>query len=692
MNIEEYYQDLMNEMDHSMVTGNYKSQSFLEKVIPIMEEQGVILDPSLYHVDKGRYGRLDGIDFDGEGENRNELILLVNHFEQSTEIETITNTKIEQLKNAALRFYKNSLNSDFLSKLEESSDEYAAGKEIFHARNNITKLKVVILSNNILSKRVSDVKETDDDIDLPIIVDIWDINRIFQLETSKSTSEAIELDLFKWGSGVPALLATQTDKLTSYICVAEAQLLADLYDKYGGRLLETNVRSFLQFRGKINSGIRKTINTSPDLFFSYNNGITATADEIKFDPETNKITYIKNFQIVNGGQTTASLLMTSKKDKKSDLSNIKVQLKLNVLKPDISDEIVRNISRFANSQNSIKDSDFFTNHPFHRRFEEFSRRIWAPKSIHNVRQTHWYYERARGSYLTDQAKLSNKKAQEFKSEHPKDQLISKSDLAKVHLIFNGRPHDSVKGAEIAFRGLANIIEKIWEKNSDLINEDFFEATIAKMILWQACKKIVYANKSFIGNTKATITAYTLHVIVQIINSLELDFNYQKIWQSQSVNQFFEDQFKDSSLKVNEFLIYLSEKNEKAILSYAKSQKCLDEFNDKIKTNYFRIDPAFKAQLISKTEADPIAQGIGSKDITVKTLNELFAIPVVNWLALIDHAKTRNVLPTNHLSILQLIPDIQRGYKKIVPTDRQLKKISEIILALEQEGIYLDKVK
>lgn len=130
-----------------------------------------------------------------------------------------------------------------------------------------------------------------------------------------------------------------------------------MYEKYGSRLLEANIRSFLQFKSGINKGIRKTIKEAPEMFFAYNNGITATADGVEIDEKGN-ITTLKNLQIVNGGQTTASLY-TSRKNDKSDLSKIFVQMKLSVIPENQIHEVVPNISRFANSQNKVSDSDLF---------------------------------------------------------------------------------------------------------------------------------------------------------------------------------------------------------------------------------------------------------------------------------------------------------------------------------------------
>src|SRR5690606_7208558 len=140
-------------------------------------------------------------------------------------------------------------------------------------------------------------------------------------------------------------------------------------------------------------------------FFAYNNGITATADYIDFEeaPDGLKIRKVRNLQIVNGGQTTASLFHTAKKDK-ADLSGIFVQAKLSVIPEEHVDEIVPLISRFANSQNKVSDADFFANDPFHIEIEELSRSVWTPAIGGTSHATHWFYERARGQYMDAKAR------------------------------------------------------------------------------------------------------------------------------------------------------------------------------------------------------------------------------------------------------------------------------------------------
>ncbi|WP_234911303.1 AIPR family protein, partial [Vibrio anguillarum] len=133
-----------------------------------------------------------------------------------------------------------------------------------------------------------------------------------------------------FGGGIPILKASGgSDALESYLAVIPGKQLAEIYDKWGPRLLEANVRSFLQVRGKVNKGIRDTIRDEPHMFFSYNNGLSATADNIEIDKTDSgyQLVSVNNLQIVNGGQTTASLYAASKA-LKEQIQQVFVQMKL----------------------------------------------------------------------------------------------------------------------------------------------------------------------------------------------------------------------------------------------------------------------------------------------------------------------------------------------------------------------------
>ena len=172
--------------------------------------------------------------------------------------------------------------------------------------------------------------------------------------------------------------------------------LYELYEAYGPRILEYNVRAFLQTRGKVNRGIRETIRDHPGHFMAYNNGISVTADEVRTSTLNGgtTITGFKGLQIVNGGQTTASIHRARKRDR-FDLSRVQVPAKVTRLPPENVEKMVPRISRFANTQNVIQEADFSSNEPFHIAIERLSQRTWAPGE-----RTRWFYERSRGQYQT----------------------------------------------------------------------------------------------------------------------------------------------------------------------------------------------------------------------------------------------------------------------------------------------------
>lgn len=217
---------------------------------------------------------------------------------------------------------------------------------------------------------------------------IWDISRLQSLQESKTGKEEIVIDLKAFSEhGIPCLEAGSNDEYTAYLCNIPGAILADLYNRYGGRLLEGNVRSFLSAKGKINREIRNTILNNPEMFFAYNNGIAATAYavQVEYGEMCPYITEITSLQIVNGGQTTASLASAAINDKNkvNGLKGIYVPMKLSVVTPEKAMELIPNIAKYANKQNKVSDADFFSNHAFHIRIEDFSRRVLAPAFMGN---------------------------------------------------------------------------------------------------------------------------------------------------------------------------------------------------------------------------------------------------------------------------------------------------------------------
>ena len=336
-------------------------------------------------------------------------------------------------------------------KLEESSPPYDMAQAINDRWPAIGKVRIFLLTDgrtgisSLPEERIGD---------LPVQQDLWDIERLRRLATSGRLEEAITIDLPALGGALRCLPATGVE--TDYQCVftvLPGQLLAEMYDRYGAKLLQRNVRSFLQLRGKVNKGIIETVRDAPDRFLAYNNGISATATGLVTDDRADGIYLVKldDLQIVNGGQTTATLHHAAVREG-IDLSQVQVPAKITVVRPEQLDQLVPKISRYANSQNAIAEADFESNSPFHVELERLSRTIWAPAPEGATRQSHWYYERVRGQYQVDRARHQTPARQRsFDEQNPTAQKFTKTDAAKYEMSFRQQPNIVSLGAQKCFQ-------------------------------------------------------------------------------------------------------------------------------------------------------------------------------------------------------------------------------------------------
>ena len=296
------------------------------------------------------------------------------------------------------------------------------------------------------------------------------------------------------------------------------------------------MRSFLGKTGKVNRAIRETIIKKPEMFFAFNNGIAATAlsVEVKAGPEGLRLLAAKDLQIVNGGQTTASLAFTRRKDG-VDLSHIFVQMKLSVVDAEKSGELIPKISEFANKQNKVSDSESFSNHEFHRKLEEVSRRIKAPAKLGSQRQTSWFYERVKGQYRIESAKMSPAEKIRFEADNPRRQVITKTDLAKVENSWQQLPHEVSKGAQKNFDVFSKYVVSEWQRNSPQFNDEYFRTIVAHAIVFRELEQLIPAQSDWYdGGYRANVVTFSIAKLVQIINEQGggKALNTQAIWKAQ----------------------------------------------------------------------------------------------------------------------------------------------------------------
>jgi len=532
--MENFRESFLQEVFATAQAGeNFYESSFLELYAKDLLESGEI-DNELELCHWGETGiKIDGYSYN---EDDGILNLFVSIFSADIENKSLTQTEVNQAFKRVENFFQRSFAKNYYLKLEDSTPVYDLAYQIHKNKENISTVKYYLLSNKILSDRAEAIPPKQNEA-ISFTYNIWDISRLFRMDASNQQKEDIFINFDEFSSEslycLPAHLDTQEYK--SYLLVIPGTLLAMLYHRYGARLLEQNVRTFLQARGKVNKGLRNTIINQPEKFFAYNNGLTTTAEDIELEETSHglKIKSLKNLQIVNGGQTTASIYSAMRKDK-ADLSKIFVQVKLTIVAPEQVNELVPKISEYANTQNKVNVADFFSNHPFHIRIEDFSRRVYTPADEMG-KQNKWFYERARGQYQDMLAHKTPAEQKKLQLEYPKQQLIAKTDLSKFENVWECIPHTVAKGAQYSFIEYAKEIGKRWEKHEKEYNELYYKSAIAKAIIFKTTESTISNSSWFIRDYRAQAVAYSISYMAQIVKEEKKYFDFLFVWNNQKVS-------------------------------------------------------------------------------------------------------------------------------------------------------------
>ncbi|PKL48588.1 MAG: hypothetical protein CVV42_08940 [Candidatus Riflebacteria bacterium HGW-Riflebacteria-2] len=650
MTIEEFYNNFNQEIiAKSGAEENFYEDIFLEHVCDFLVEQAIISNYTPASFKKTQKGlKVDGWDYnDDEG----ILTLFVCDYRFDKNLQTITQTELNKDLARARSFFVECNKATFCASLEESSPAFELAMEINKNKDVIKRVKILLLTNAQLSKKITSL-DKEDYKNIEISYDVWDLSRIYRIETSGKAKEDIEIDFTSIIEGglrcLPAFNGSNICE--SYLFVMPAAILAQLYDEYGERLLEQNVRTFLQFRGGVNKGIRNTLLNEPEMFFAYNNGLTTTAEKVETSEDGTFLHSVKNFQIVNGGQTTASIFTANRKNK-ADLEKVFVQVKLSVVNSSMVDAVIPRISEYANTQNKVSAADFFSNHPFHLRIEEHSRQIWAPSSDGSIMETHWFYERARGQYGNAQNRLTPGQTKEFLTKFPKNQMFTKTDLAKYENSFLGLPHIVSKGAQKNFAAFASSIGSRWEGKDTGFNELYFREIIAKAIIFKGLDKAIMKASWYSQGYKANIVTYTLAKFADMVASSGDNINFELIWGKQKLDEKLENQLLHIAKAVNE-AIQSDPPEGTNITEWCKREICWQ----KIKKLEIDFLPGITDYLISKNDyqmkqreaktEQVLTNGITSQ---LKVLNKGYSY----WEKLKEWAKYNPYLTPKELSILNV---------------------------------------
>ncbi|KAB2332231.1 AIPR family protein [Cytobacillus depressus] len=595
----DYYNEFIDTVEQKGRVLGSRQTPFLQEVLPYINSED---EPALIFFSKKETKiQLNGYLFQEENNTLSLYVVEYEPFLEEDELPVANMTSLKEYANKAKRFYTNA--ESILQFADRSMEYHDVTKMIVDKRDEIEEVNIfVITSKFYLSNKPIDLiipgVET-------VNVHVWDMDRIFKLSEAEQGIREFDIHFkSEYGLALQMMQVPNNMKqglIDCYIGVIPAKLLAKLYDDWGPKLVERNVRSFLQARGGTNKGIRDTlkVESQRELFVAYNNGISsvAKAGDIEQIGDTNlyKINTLTSWQIVNGGQTTASIHQAYKND--IDLEGVYIQAKLTILNvPEeienidvqmdrhaLEDEMIAKISEYANTQNKINKSDLLANTRFMSDLEKLSRNVWIPTQDNRKEESKWYFERARGQYMVDISRRSKGKEQTaFKKIYPKENVITKVEMAKYFMSWEGFPHVSSKGGEEAFKRFMDLNSQYWKQSSVTndegevtksilnIDSDYYKKLIARRIINAFITRIVESMN--LKGYRANVIYYTVAMLSHLYYE---EINLMEIWQQQALSEKWEDIVRTIA---NNALNYLRESaGDQNVTQWAKKEDCWKGF-------------------------------------------------------------------------------------------------------------------
>lgn len=546
----------------------YEETIFTEVVMEHMSEIGMTFEPEACHyaatVGNARL-RLSGY---AVSEDADQLDLFVSLHEGVETIVPISDSETKMAAEQCLRFLSRCAQGRLAGTMDQSNDAYAVAHTIKDVYPQLDQIRIYVLTDRQAKAKNFKAREVQGKT---VKLEVMDIERLWRHWSEGKPRDELVVNFEEVSGGalpcvyVPGEVADYDYALTAI----PGEALRFIYEKYGARLLEANVRSFLSATGKVNKGIGETLKKAPERFMAYNNGIVLVADEMHMGRAENGapgILWLKGMQIVNGGQTTASLYFTKKKEPKTDISRVRVPAKIILLRSDDragEEGLISDISKYANSQNAVKLSDLSANKPFHIRVEQLSLTTYCPDGT-----SRWFYERAAGSYKTMLAREGSTPAKfrKLKTDIPASRKITKTDLAKFLNAWDRKPHHVSFGAQKNFeRFMAGFSNGEDQPEAPLPDVAAWKRMVAKAILFKTAHKLI---RPMFPAFQANVAAYTVSVLSERIGDrLDLD----RIWQSQNISGRLQEQTQIWAREVNDVLHQSA--NGRMISEWAKKAEC-----------------------------------------------------------------------------------------------------------------------
>ena len=687
---EDRYTSFMHDLDAMCIVDGYSSRetAFIADRCQFLVDQDVLQSFNVVqYADEScridAWGLKPAID----GSSNDSIVLIISDFFDQDSPAAITLTDFRAYCNKAKRFFQNALKDEFrLLHLPANSSAAQFADYIYKRRNEDQQVTIIGITNgSVVSKSNKLVIAENTTTTVTFRYDIWDFARFARIERSLGGRESVDIDLvndYELPEGIKSLhVEAGSSEIDSYLFVLPGKVLYEMYEQWNERLLEQNPRTFLQFTGKINKGIRGTLTNNPDRFFSYNNGIAAVANRVDIDPVTGNINKIYNLQIVNGGQTTASIYNAyyrSMKDKKPiSIDKVYVMVKLSVIgQQELADQIIPKISEYSNSQNKVASSAFSIRHPFHMKMEEFSRNIHAPANG-DQQETFWYYERVQGQYKNAiNIRHSSAEKKSFESQNPKSQMFKSVELAKYVMAFDMKPYQVCLGSQKCYALFSKEYLKTDDDGQGIvgpeINQDYFKEVCCKALIFKYIEKHAGRGLQFV------LAPYTIAVLMKNLQEKGLSLNYTLIWNKQWDNEALFSLLMTYVDVVYKVLAESMPEGIQIFSEWGKKKECWDKYAQQIQLDLMPIiEYTVSQDEYLATVKEQKSNAVMIKGIEAQTY--VVSKPASYWTSLMSWIHKGNMSITSKedgiLSYATKIP-----YK--IPSDKQ----SEVIIRIEKKAV------
>lgn len=667
----------ISDPDNGNLSEEYPVERFTEYVTALLSESGASFDLSIGHIERQFGAGSVRCDAWGADLAEGRLDLVVSDYSGVENPESINKSDLESALKRVLRLLDFCKKTQ-LSEIEPSSKTYDCVSLIKESLESIGQIRIHYLTDSEISLREEPEIEGPEGVDLQI--QKWDIVRLCRAQASETNKEGIEIDLVKrFGRGLPCLsMPGNSDEYSGYLAILPGQWLADLYEEYAGRLMELNVRSFLQQKGKVNKGIRDTILNEPSRFLAYNNGISATVESLnveKNDSGQDVITFMRGLQIVNGGQTVASIHRAKKADKCPHLDRVAVQAKITKVNPESLDELVPQISRYSNTQNKVNEADFAANDSFHVEIERLSQTVWAPGQ-----QFKWFYERARGQYQVAKSLASTTpaKRRQFESINPSNRKFVKTDLARYQNAWTQLPYIVSRGAQKNFVHYMSKLKQ--DRKNEIPDIDFYKDIIAKAIIYKKAESI--ARQHAFSAYRANAVAYTIALLSQKTYGRIV---LRDMWDRQEVTQPISKVLHDWMPDVLDRIIETA--GGKNVTEWAKNEQCWKA----IKEMELVVPEELEAALSEGDHLPTVGADARKGKVTMtsedrKNIAVTMGMDGDTWWKITKWGQEKGELSDFQCSLATTMAGYALGGWVKVPSVKQAKHAAKIVLDLEEQGI------